>query len=292
MPAARHARQGGLCGPACGGAHPQALRAGPRRPERRPASSVRSGTSTPSPVAASPHARLHDSDPPMSASPPGPARPKRARGDQTRERILDVAERLYSERGVDGVSLREIRLAAGQRNSSAIQFHFGDAIGLQLALSKRHMPRVGDLAEAAYATIVSEGRADDPAALTTVMVSCWADYTELGPSQRAYVRISAAESPRPERTVKDFQEHAPEVFLKVGGTLLGHLQEFLPADIALARIFAVGQMGQHLCADRARVLEAGPSALGAPLLDAATFKANLLEMTSAAMLAPHTPPEQ
>ena len=34
----------------------------------------------------------------------------------TRERILDTAERLYAERGLDGVSMREIGEAAGQRN--------------------------------------------------------------------------------------------------------------------------------------------------------------------------------
>ena len=62
------------------------------------------------------------------------------RGERTREQILDAAELLYGDRGVDAVSLREIRLAADQRNTSAIQFHFGGADGLLVALAERHLP--------------------------------------------------------------------------------------------------------------------------------------------------------
>lgn len=57
-----------------------------------------------------------------------------ARGDQTRNHLLDVAEQLFGERGVNAVSLREIRIEAGARNTAAIQFHFGDREGLIRAL--------------------------------------------------------------------------------------------------------------------------------------------------------------
>src|SRR5947209_12928425 len=43
----------------------------------------------------------------------------------TREVLIVTAERLYGERGVDAVSLRQIAAAAGQRNPAAVQYHFG-----------------------------------------------------------------------------------------------------------------------------------------------------------------------
>jgi AcrR family transcriptional regulator len=45
-------------------------------------------------------------------------------GDSTPERILLAAERLFSERGIGEVSLREITSAAGV-NSAAAHYHFG-----------------------------------------------------------------------------------------------------------------------------------------------------------------------
>ncbi|GAA4477758.1 TetR family transcriptional regulator [Rhodococcus olei] len=49
-------------------------------------------------------------------------------------KILVAAERLFTQRGVANVSLREIGAAAGQRNNSAVQYHFSTKQGLILAL--------------------------------------------------------------------------------------------------------------------------------------------------------------
>jgi AcrR family transcriptional regulator len=57
-----------------------------------------------------------------------------ASGRVTREHIILVAEELFAARGIEGVSLREIGQAAGQRNNAATQYHFGDRAGLVSAI--------------------------------------------------------------------------------------------------------------------------------------------------------------
>ncbi len=54
--------------------------------------------------------------------------------EKTRLRILLTAEKLFAEQGVDRVSVRQINMAAGQKNSSATQYHFGSKVGLLEAL--------------------------------------------------------------------------------------------------------------------------------------------------------------
>ncbi len=43
----------------------------------------------------------------------------------TATRLIEAAERLFAERGMHGVSLREIGAEAGQRNTGAVRYHFG-----------------------------------------------------------------------------------------------------------------------------------------------------------------------
>jgi AcrR family transcriptional regulator len=67
---------------------------------------------------------------------PAPTRTRtNARGDATRELILLAAERLFAERGIEAVPLRDVRIAAGQRNSAAVQYHFGDRETLVRAIA-------------------------------------------------------------------------------------------------------------------------------------------------------------
>ncbi|MFI6456951.1 TetR/AcrR family transcriptional regulator [Streptosporangium amethystogenes] len=62
--------------------------------------------------------------------------------EATGRRLVAAAERLFAERGIDGVSLREINNAAGQRNSTALQYHFGDRAGLLNAVLAKHHPEI------------------------------------------------------------------------------------------------------------------------------------------------------
>jgi AcrR family transcriptional regulator len=59
-------------------------------------------------------------------------------GRDTRERLIDAAERLFAAEGVNAVSLREIVRESGARNVTALQYHFGDRRALLRAVLDRH----------------------------------------------------------------------------------------------------------------------------------------------------------
>src|SRR5277367_1605744 len=60
--------------------------------------------------------------------------------EPARRQLLDTALRLFAAQGVAAVSLREIRLAAKQRNAGALHYHFGSKEGLLRALLERELP--------------------------------------------------------------------------------------------------------------------------------------------------------
>ena len=61
------------------------------------------------------------------------------RGDAARAALVEAAERLFAQRGIEGVSLRDVSAAAGQRNHNAAQYHFGDRLGLVAAVYENRM---------------------------------------------------------------------------------------------------------------------------------------------------------
>ncbi|MYT74615.1 TetR family transcriptional regulator [Streptomyces sp. SID8367] len=61
-----------------------------------------------------------------------------ARSIETRQAIVAAAERLYAERGIAGVSNRQISEAAGQGNVAAVGYHFGSKTELVRAILAHH----------------------------------------------------------------------------------------------------------------------------------------------------------
>ncbi|MFO0697079.1 MAG: TetR/AcrR family transcriptional regulator [Polyangiales bacterium] len=60
----------------------------------------------------------------------------------TRARLVAAAEKLFAERGIDAVSMNEVQRAAGQKNKSALQYHFGTKEQLLQAILDKHVPGI------------------------------------------------------------------------------------------------------------------------------------------------------
>lgn len=209
-----------------------------------------------------------------------------ARGERTRAHLLDVAERLFAERGTNAVSLREVRIAAEARNTAAVQFHFGDREGLFLALIERHMPRIAEIQQQLYDQAVANGTDEEPRALLEILVRPIADYLTLGPSERAWVKIMGDFASQPDLHLKEMVSVTPEAGLRAGAALHRQLAETLPDRLALERIIMLAQASVHLIADHARLLDDPVTSRHHDATD--VFVDNLIDMLTAALFAPIT----
>jgi AcrR family transcriptional regulator len=67
---------------------------------------------------------------------------RRKRGDVTRDRLMRAAELLIAQKGIENVSVRAIVVEAGQKNESALQYHFQNREGLLDAIHEQRNAEV------------------------------------------------------------------------------------------------------------------------------------------------------
>jgi AcrR family transcriptional regulator len=101
--------------------------------------------------------------------------------------MIDAAERLVAEHGLAAMSLREVQKAAGQRNKSAAQYHFGSRTGLIEAIVASRMGPINEVRFERLAAVDAAPGAPALRDLAAVMVeplaeatlrpgSCWARF--------------------------------------------------------------------------------------------------------------------
>jgi AcrR family transcriptional regulator len=110
--------------------------------------------------------------------------------DETRAQLIRAAERLFAERGVEAVSLREINREADQRNATALQYHFEDRQGLVRAILEKHEPAIDASRHALLDEIEKDGQRDLPR-LSAALVLPAAEKLSDRDGGRAYLRIVA-----------------------------------------------------------------------------------------------------
>lgn len=86
-----------------------------------------------------------------------PPRPRTDPSAQTRKRILDTAERLFGERGVAAVSLRDINRAAGI-SQGVLHYHFGGRDAVVEAILERWLPSINAERTRMYEALLASGR--------------------------------------------------------------------------------------------------------------------------------------
>ena len=194
----------------------------------------------------------------------------------TRLSLLREAERLFARQGLYQVPTREIVQAAGQRNSSALNYHFGSRSGVLDAILSLHGDPTDIKRGELLALVGPEGSTRD---LVAALVVPYAAHlaTEEG---RDYLRIV----PQLSSKFSLWNQGSPgtgEQLIAILSILEARPQSLSP-EIRQERIVALIMLMTLAMSERARVLEQGPVVN----LDEPAFLSNLTDVLVGILEAP------
>lgn len=155
------------------------------------------------------------------------------RGD-TRERLILAAEKLFGEHGIHGVTLKQINEAAGQRNESALHYHFGSKASLLEAIFE-HRVRVIDERRVAYLDeVMRKGEEHD---LRAVVIATFLPMAELLDTEEGvrFVRFLAQALNDPEIDLPSLALRSEFAGIRHTASLLTASLGDLPPEIAIQR---------------------------------------------------------
>jgi AcrR family transcriptional regulator len=152
-----------------------------------------------------------------------------------RESLLRAAEKLFAEVGIGAASLRRISVAAGQRNNSAAQYHFGSKAGLVSAIVQARLGPINARRADLLAAADADGRGDDVAALVEALVVPLVEFTIDRPDGSSYARFLAASYGDPQWSEVALESEHGAVFREWRRRLEGALAH-LPQPLRRLRV--------------------------------------------------------
>ncbi|MEL6956012.1 MAG: TetR family transcriptional regulator [Pseudomonadota bacterium] len=174
----------------------------------------------------------------------------------TKAALIRAAERLFAEKGLGGVSVRDITVAAGARNQSALHYHFGGMEPLIKEVFAHRFRAIEEQRIKRLAEIDEAGKSRDIFALMQAGIAPLLEAC-LDEDGRLYARFSVQLMTDPRYDVatliKDLGvTSATGVGERVSDALKGLPEKTLSAR--LRRIFIISVI---IMADYARLVEAG-----------------------------------
>lgn len=205
----------------------------------------------------------------------------------TRQRLMDTAERLFARYGIDAVTPRQIVLASRQGNQSAIHYHFGSKDGLLVALHASRMAEINLRRRELLEGLVARRRNPTLRELLEAVARPLAERAWSAPAGRHYVIFLShlfADRARRDRAVAagDAAMELREVFFRLRRQLPD-----LPESVWQERLRLVLGCIIHGLADRERLRATGrlpPASLPDP-----HYLANILDVGVAMLRAPVSP---
>ncbi len=206
----------------------------------------------------------------------------------TRDKLLDAATRAFAEHGVRNASLIEITRQAGQRNRSALNYHFGSRDGVLCAVLDRHVPFLAQR-EGELLAIAAKAPADDVASVVEAIVRPATELADGDWRGRCCLLIVAELADEDPAT---FSPELASVLDRTGGNAVYAVLATRMADVSpevrVERFALITTFVLRAVANRARALGTRGHS-GRPQLESERFVQNLVAMAAAAMSAPAEP---
>jgi AcrR family transcriptional regulator len=200
-----------------------------------------------------------------------------------REQLIDTAERLFAERGIAAVSLREIGAASGHRNNSAAQYHFGTREGLVDAIFETRMGPIDEARRAMLEQHEADGRLTDVRALCEAFIHPLAASLVSSGGASWYARFLSQVVFDPEFELLAHRRYPVTHGLRRTIDLLDATMTDLPPVLRGERLQLAASLVVHSLADRERAAQAGRLAPGAT---PALLAADLVDVMHAVLVAP------
>ena len=206
-----------------------------------------------------------------------------SRSATTRDALLRAAEHLFARRGFD-VTVHEIHTQAGQRNASALHYHFGDRDGLTRTVFERHALSDDDVRRIKAELLAQR---DQPRAVVEAVVERQRAMLAT-PEDRDWLRIMShaqLRAPVRRRMVETVWDEASQPLSPSLHALTVAARDhasYLDDALVRERTLTVFTFITSTVASRARAIDDGPDD---SLLDEDVFVVNLVDMALATLLA-------
>ncbi|MFV0297442.1 MAG: TetR family transcriptional regulator [Hyphomicrobiaceae bacterium] len=216
--------------------------------------------------------------------PESPLSPEKA-VTETRERLLNAAERLFAQHGIDSVSMRQINREAGQKNTSSIHYYFGSREAIIEAVIERRMSAINTRRMRLIEELEAAGRQGELAELVAAYVRPLATQPGTGNGSNAYVRFLAqAYASSGIDVLKIARGRWDQSLVDLVRLISACLPE-IPRNVVRERILNFFRIVVYVLADRERDILTGRTSRNRMPLDAQVE--DLISTQASALAAPH-----
>lgn len=195
------------------------------------------------------------------------------------QRIIEAAERLFAERGLDAVPVHAILAAAQQRNSSAVHYHFGSKAGLIEAILHDRIGRIDQRRAAMLADLKRRRRHRDLRALVEAGIRPVAEEVQPG---SCHARFVARVFPHLADTIVARQRSAARSAYEEIRARLWDLMRGLPPAVRHQRLLTAARIWIYAIAAHEQELESA----GPPTMRTEALVEDLIDVVVATLRAP------